>query len=194
MNADTAKVDTSTQDIETTENPDQYVLDSLKNVPVTKKSLKLYYGQAAKGDDFSSDHYYQDKSSSIYVNRNGIFCTVQPIAPAGALMEFHIQYYADDWLFIKDMTFNVDGKNYNYSPDSFNTDNGDGMIWEWSSKLVDEKDLGMLVAIATGKKAKVKYEGSQYYKVVQVTKAQQAAILKMLKLYKVFFLKLDKQV
>ncbi|WDF56081.1 hypothetical protein [Mucilaginibacter sp. KACC 22063] len=159
-------------------------LSALKQFDVDEKAWnKLYSSMHKRNDEFSSSIRLSDPTSPKYVNRNGIYCEVEKSAD-GADLYFAIQYYADDWLFIDNAIFNLDGENSTYTPTEFKRDNGDGMIWEWSEERVE--DWAMLSKLATAKKAKVKFIGQQYYKIVRITPQQQKAIRNMLTLYNGF--------
>ncbi|RFZ84593.1 hypothetical protein DYU05_02970 [Mucilaginibacter terrenus] len=166
-------------------------LEEMKPVQVNVSVFKKLYRNAwKKKDPFSGSTVVYDKSSPRYVNYNGVFAYIN-MESTGMELRFCIQYTADEWLFIKNMTFNAGGENFYYAP-VFKTDNGAGAIWEWSDDAVSDADLPMLIKIATSKKAKVKYEGDKYFKVVNISKAQQLALKKQLQIYKGLLLKYDK--
>jgi hypothetical protein len=183
---DSLVVDTTLVDTTTTQSSANAGYDAslalLKDIEVDSVTFKqIYKNCRTKGDEFSDSKFLFDRSSPQYVNMNGIFCYLNETSPG---LRFCVQYYAEDWLFIKTMTFNVDGENFEYSPD-FKTDNGDGgHIWEWADQLVTDDELPMLIKLATGKKAKVKLIGAQYYDIKTITPKQQQAIKRMLMVYK----------
>ncbi|WP_439697206.1 hypothetical protein ACFGVS_01715 [Mucilaginibacter sp. AW1-7] len=151
---------------------------------------KLYRNARKKHDQFSGNTFIYDQSSPRYVNINGIFAYISTEDSSYAL-RFTTQYTSKDWLFIKNMTFNAGGENFDYAPD-FKRDNGDGATWEWSDEEVPEANLSMLVRIAISKKAKVRYDGDKYYDVVTVTRTQQAALKRQLQIYKGLLLGYDR--
>jgi hypothetical protein len=161
------------------------VLDTgpLEKITIDSVSFKNLYKSCRKdGDEFQSDSFLYDYSSPQFVNRNGIFVYINEKGPT---LRFAIRYYAEDWLFIKNMTFNVDGSNFDYIPaNRFKTDSGDGHIWEWADDVVVDEDLPMMVSIATGEKAKVKFYGTQYYKIVDISQKQRDAFKHILQVYK----------
>jgi hypothetical protein len=175
--ADTTKLDTGEIKETTT------TADLLPKIQVDKSSFKQEYRKLRKkGDEFEKSKFLFDASSPQYVNRNGVFLYINE---AGPVLRFTIQYSAEDWLFIKNMVFNVDGTNYEYDPsDEFKRDNGEGGIWEWSDEIIGSDQFPMLQAIALGRKVKVKYVGSQYYKIVEISAKQQQAIKHILITYK----------
>ncbi|QEC74540.1 zinc ribbon domain-containing protein [Mucilaginibacter ginsenosidivorax] len=151
---------------------------------------KLYRNARKKHDQFSGNTFIYDQSSPRYVNINGIFAYISK-EDSSYTLRFTTQYTSKDWLFIKNMTFNAGGENFDYAPD-FKRDSGDGAIWEWSDEEVPEPNLSMLVRIAISKKAKVRYDGDKYYDVVTVTRTQQAALKRQLQIYKGLLLGYDR--
>ncbi|AYL95803.1 hypothetical protein [Mucilaginibacter celer] len=193
LKKDTTKTDTGTSaqsnDLKkdstaTGDNPaNSAVLKQLASIDIDAPTFKKLYAKARKKyDKFSGNTYIHDKSSPQYVNYNGIYAYIAQNGSDFSL-RFSIQYAADDWLFIKKVTFNADGENYTYTPD-FKTDNGDGGIWEWCDDEVYGTDIAMLADIANAKKAQARYDGDKYYKVVNITPMQRAALKKQLQIYK----------
>jgi hypothetical protein len=155
-------------------------VDSLK----TKELLKSF---RQKKDEYSNDNkiWYQPKSSPDYANANGIYCYFCTENGVPSNLRFRLQYYADDWLFIKSIHFSIDDKAYEYVPIKTETDNGDGgYIWEWFDESLSDSDKDLIYALANAKSAKMKLDGRQYYKEKAITKEQVNSIKKTLDLYK----------
>ena len=96
-----------------------------------------------------------------------------------------IQYYADDWLFIEQYKFVIDGVAYTHIPKEVERDNGyGGYIWEWCDDWLSKEDEIFIKALANAKVAKVRYEGSQYYKEKIITAQQIKAINTAYELHK----------
>lgn len=183
------KIDTATKPKDDTY--EKRELKALSAIRVDVATFKKLYGKTRKKhDQFSRRTEIYDQSSPQYVNRNGIFAYINK-EQTGTELRFCTQYYADDWLFIKQMTFNADGENFTHTPD-FKTDNGDGMIWEWSDEIISAEGFDMLIKISTAKNAKVKYNGDKYYKVVNITPMQRTALKHQLQIYKGLLLRYDK--
>lgn len=181
----TALSDTPTTKKATEEyNPNSPFLLTLEPIKVDSATFKkLYRNTRKKHDKFSGSTFIFDKTSPQYVNYNGLYAYIGDEHDQ-ATLRFSVQYAAQEWLFIERMIFNADGNNFNYSP-TFKRDNGEGGIWEWSDEEIDDgNDLDMLVKIALAKTAQVKYEGDKYYKVVNITHAQQTALKKQLQIFK----------
>jgi hypothetical protein len=65
------------------------------------------------------------------------------------------------------------------------TDNADGMIWEWFDDLADTNLKTIMEAIANSKTTKIKMLGRQYFDVKLVTKKQKENIKRTLEFYHV---------
>ena len=147
------------------------------------KELKPFFD--FKKDDFSSSdkQWVTPKDAPKYVNRNGIYCYFQVNDGKANNFRLKIQYAADDWLFIKYYIFSIDDMVFEYRPDNIETDH-DSSIWEWADNQVTAIDNSLINALAMAKKAKIKFEGRQYYKVKEITPAQLKSIQRTLKLYR----------
>lgn len=148
------------------------------------KELMPYF--KTKKDEFSNSNvvWYEPKSRPAYINRNGIYCYFQTKDGRPCNFRFAIQYYADDWLFFKKVYFSIDSGTYAFIPLKVETDNGDGMIWEWCDESVTSySHIELIRALASAKQAKMKLEGRQYYKIKAITPAQIKDIKRTLELY-----------
>lgn len=83
---------------------------------------------------------------------------------------FVFQYVASDWLFIKDLIFNIDGKIYEYRRLDFNTDCGGEQIWEWCDLQLS--DVNLIRALEKAKSIKIKMNGDKYYNVRMLKQVQ----------------------
>jgi hypothetical protein len=166
-------------------------IEALSAVKVDKPTfIKLYRNARKVRDQFSAQTSIYDKTSPQYVNINGVFAYIDKTGNDLEL-RFCTQYVSDDWLFIQSMAINTDGENSTLSPD-FKRDNGKGEIWEWSDEAVPYENLQMLTQISAAKKAKIKYYGEKYYKIVNITRSQQLALKRQLQIFKGLLLKYDK--
>ena len=158
---------------------DQEIKDSIalaeKNAEVIARVSKSF---TEKKDEFSTRSWVEPKSAPKYRNRNGVYCYfATEDGKASSNFRFVYQYYADDWLFIKNMIFNIDDEIITITPE-MDTDCGNGgMIWEWCDKLVTESSVDgitedFIKKIANAKSVKVKMNGRQYYDTRTLTKEQ----------------------
>jgi hypothetical protein len=159
----------------------QKVIDETPQIKELKKKFRI------KKDEFDDNNivWYKPISSPNFVNRNGFFCYFGTENGRPIALRIVHQYYADDWLFIREYKFSIDGNAYSYSPLDIKTDNGDGgMIWEWSDEVVDSDIKEMLNALINSKSAKIRLEGRQYYDTKSITSSQIKSIKETIELYK----------
>ena len=164
----------------------QFVFDSIarvedsiarvKNAEVIKTHKSLFI---EKKDEFSNYTWVEPKDAPKYRNRNGVYCYFKLENGIASSFRFVYQYYADDWLFIKNMIFNFDGENNITIVPKMETDCGDGgMIWEWCDEFVSSLsnvngiDEEFIKSIANAKSVKVKMNGKQYYDTRTLTAKQ----------------------
>lgn len=140
-------------------------LDSINAITVTR--LKPFFTE--KKDEFSDITWIEPKSAPKYRSMNGTYCYFAKKGEKVENFRFVFQYYADDWLFIESMIFNIDGENITISP-SMDTDCGyGGKIWEWCDTQIS---LEFIEKLANAKSVKVKMNGSHYYGTRTLTTAQ----------------------
>lgn len=138
-----------------------------------------------KVDSFSGTTWYYDQSSPQYVNSRTAFYVYLGHDENGySWMRMVIQYKADDWLFIKNSEFNIDGEHLTYYC-TMKRDN-DTRIWEWCDETVEQTELDLLKAVANSHSTTIRFHGSQYYHDYTVTSSEKRAIKNILKLYDAF--------
>jgi len=104
-------------------------------------------------------------------------------------LRYKIQYESDDWLFIENVKVKVTYENGNekivdlYSG-RFDRDNGSGKIWEWNDTKVDDAMYLDLLTISKAKTAKIRFNGSKYYKERIMTKRELKALNDVINVYK----------
>ena len=138
-----------------------------------------------KKDEFSTSDgcWVEPKSRPRYRNTNAFYCYFWLSSnnlPSN--MRFVMQYEDDDWLFIKNCVFNVDGENITYVPDKMEHDNH-SRIWEWFDDQVDSDNIYLIRKIANAKTVKVKLNGTQYYDTRTIKAKEIASIKKTLEKY-----------
>ena len=149
------------------------VIETKKDV---KKAKELSNFFNVKKDEFESIEWVKPKSAPIYSNYNALYCYFAINDNKPNNFRFVLCYLDDDWLFIENAKFLIDGKVFDYYPNEVKRDNDGGEIWEWWDQQVTYSDLPLLHAISECKSAKVKLNGSQYYKVVNITNKQKLNI------------------
>lgn len=141
-----------------------------------------------KVDDMNGVTWYHDKTSPRYTNQNGFFAYIGTIDDTHPWLRIAIQYKADDWLFIERYIIKVDDKTYTIEENKYGeiqTDNGNGGIWEWLDRAVDQKEMEIIRAVATGKNVKIRYVGKHYHKDRTITSSEKRALRNVLDAYEV---------
>lgn len=159
-------------------------VENTESVKETKKAHgvdkskvnELLKGFVINRDEFDDSGlvWYIPKGAPKHVDENGVYLYFGKNDSSIMPLRLRIQYYADNWLFISNVVFNIDGKVFNFIPTKVERDSGNGgMIWEWIDEPIqDESDKKLVYALVNAKSAKVKFNGSQYYKIKSISKAQ----------------------
>ena len=137
-----------------------------------------------KKDEVKGITWYQDKSSPRYINYNGFYLYTGYAKGYAPTLRLKIQYSGDDWLFINQFFFNIDGAKFeiNTSYSEMQRDN-DSEVWEWLDKVVENEELVIVKKIIKSKKAVMRMEGDKYYKDVTITSTQKRALKRVLTVY-----------
>lgn len=181
------------------EEEEYFVVDSIEEVvetPVSTGIIKHSINKDSivntmksdftfKKDEFSSSDgsWVEPKSRPRFRNTNAFYCYFwinSNNSPSN--MRFVMQYEADDWLFIKNCIFNIDGENLSYIPRKMEHDNH-SRIWEWFDDQVDLYNINLIRKIANAKSVKVKLNGSQYYDTRTIKPKEIVSIKKTLEKY-----------
>lgn len=151
-----------------------------------QEKVKVLSGKfRAVKDEFENRSWIYHKTSSKYTNENDVHLYFQKNTYGSVSnLRFRIQYEGDDWLFIENIVFNIDGNNMRYTPRDVKSDCGyGGRIWEWvdepayyNSKIVEN--------IAKAKVVKMKFNGKQYYDIRKMSPKKIQAFKETLEYYK----------
>ena len=142
-----------------------------------------------KTDDFTGQTTYQDKSSPKILetgSRTDLFiyvATLKGVKPAAFL---RMQAYGGDYLFIKKVLFNVDGKTFQLtiSSDEAETFPGQVEAFDWADRTMTSKEFSLVQWIINSKKTVMRIQGTRNYKDLTVTSTQKKALARMLTVYK----------
>ena len=156
---------------------DSTALVKKKNYDSALKSLKSF---RVKTDEFAGNKFYRDKRTPYYTNVNFIYPYLVK-SNNDYWLRLKLQYTSDDWLFIDNTTFLIDGTKYEIAG-NFERDNN-STIWEWLDINVDSKQRLMLNKLSKSKIAKVRYSGDKYHKDRTITSKEKSIIRKTLEVY-----------
>ena len=126
-------------------------------------------------DEFSDKTWIFPKDKPKYRNRNATYCYFMKQNNKVQNFRFVFQYVAIDWLFIKDLIFNIDGKIYEYRRLDFNTDCGGDL---------QLSDTDLIRALERAKSIKIKMNGEKYYNVRMLKASTISSIQNTIKYYK----------
>ena len=170
-------------------------LERIKQESEAEKKAQLKVDSAAvasllpffnvKKDEFDprAPVWYVPKNAPKYVNRNGIYCYFETENDIPQNFRIKIQYYAEDWLFIRKVQFSIDGNPYEFIPTSPERDHDNGYIREWIDEQVSLGDVEIIKALANAKTAKMKLIGSKYHNIKTITPQQILDIKRAVDLY-----------
>jgi len=160
--------------------------DSLAHIEDSLKAMKvlaLMKNFKIKKDEFSNNVWYEHNNSPRYRNSNGFYFYfgVNEDIGVGAL-RMVLQYYDDDWLFVKNIIFSIDGENYKFVPEDMKRDNSGGYIWEWFDEAIDPQS-DLVQALSNSHSVKIKLNGSDYYDIRTLNQRQIQAVKETYELY-----------
>lgn len=155
---------------------EQFIKDSIKQVN-EKIINNIQKHFTIKKDEFSNLSWVTPKSAPKYRDSNGVYCYFKLEDNKASNFRFVFQHYDNDWLFIKELIFNIDGENISIAPNMERDCGYGGKIWEWCDENVDygfnyNLNGDFIKKIANAKNIKVKMNGSQYYQIKQLSDKQ----------------------
>ena len=138
-------------------------------------------------DDFKDTVYYADKSSpkiGSSADANAFYLYFGTKKGYKPTLFLRIQYYGDNWLFIKKYIFKVDGVITELTPNygEIVSDNN-SKVWEYFDETPTESQVMLLKRIIASKKTIMRIQGSQYYKDVTISSTRKKAMQRVLTVY-----------
>ncbi len=133
-------------------------------------------------DDIKKTTYYYDKTITLGYFQSDVMLFIQKPDNDQPALFMKVQYHSDNWLFVHDYIFSIDGTNYNYIPASVSRDNN-STVWETSLSLVGDDEMKIINAILAGAKTKMRYEGDKGYKDRDITQAEKTPMQNVLAAY-----------
>ena len=98
-------------------------------------------------------------------------------------LRLKLQYYGDDWLFVRSVTVKADDKVYELGRLDFERDHSSGSVWEWIDMPV--KDHAMLNHWMTAKRVVIRFNGDKYYNDFTLPHGQQAQLREVYQAWKI---------
>ncbi len=134
-------------------------------------------------DEFSSTAFYSDNRTPKYTSVDFIYPYIGK-SGENYFLRMKMQYSADDWLFIENAQFLVDGEVVGSISGSWERDNSGGQIWEYLDVLAKQKERALMILIANSEVAKVRYNGRQYHNDRTITAKEKAIMRRTLDVFK----------
>jgi hypothetical protein len=123
--------------------------------------------------------YYSYKSPRHTWERSAIFPFLLFNKNGVPLLILKIQYVSSSWLFVKHCILRIDGENTILYPETntVHRDNEAYKIWEWFSLIIGTpQQYQMLKSLIVSEKAKLRFEGNEYYHDLTITSKDKKAI------------------
>jgi flagellar biosynthesis GTPase FlhF len=139
-------------------------------------------------DEMEEIDWYEDQSTheKIYTPRSKHIYAYIGKKNDKVWLRFKMVYAAEEWLFVKSVSFKVDGENFKLTYgflDDWERNNSSYSIWEWKDVLVDENIWNLINKIAKSEKAMMRYEGQQYYSDRDISTTEKVALRNILSAY-----------
>lgn len=115
------------------------------------------------------------KYVSLYFGSNNNSAVKYPL-------RVRIQYYGDDWLFVRSVTVKADDKVYELGKLDFERDHSSGSVWEWVDMPV--KDHEMLSHWIAASRVVVRFNGDKYYYDFTLSEGQKAQLREVYQAWK----------
>lgn len=155
-----------------------------ENVDSAKiKELMPYF--KTEVDEFDVNHrkWITPNTAAKYANANSIYFYFSTTGDKVGNLRLKVQYYADDWLFIRKYIFNIDGFPIEFVPKEVKRDNDYGKIWEWSDDAMTPFESSLINSIRYCKAIKVKFVGDDYEKVRALSNKEIQSMKRAIELY-----------
>lgn len=123
--------------------------------------------------------WYRDKATPKIPLRSIAFLYMGR-KTAAPWLQFKVQYWGDNWLFVEKAVFVVDGEKRGEVAGRWERDNGSGSVWEQLDTAVSSSNLPTIKRLAEAKSLLIRFEGRKYYKDFKVPAADIVAMRNVL--------------
>lgn len=129
---------------------------------------------AKSTDEIKGITWITHKAEPILSKKMVLYFGTKDGSAASYPLRMKIQYYSDDWLFVRSVIVKADDQTFELGLMDFERDNSGGSVWEWSDEQV--KNFTFLEATLAAKKVIVRFNGRQYYDDFILPESQKAAM------------------
>lgn len=134
-------------------------------------------------DEIKGITWISHRNSPILGNYVSVYFGSNKDSAANYPLRLKLQYYGDDWLFVRSVTVKADDKVYELGKLDFERDNSSGSVWEWIDMPI--KDYEMLNHWMTAKRVVVRFNGDQYYRDFALPQNQQTQLQEVYRAWKI---------
>ena len=113
-----------------------------------------------KTDEFEGVSWVKPNSAPDTHRKNWVYMYFMTKNGKPSNLRLVIQYYASDWLFIKNVKFLINEQTYDFNL-KFDRDNSGGMIWEWADVSANNDAFNLLLSLNND--IKMRLEGKTYH-------------------------------
>lgn len=134
-------------------------------------------------DDIESITWVSHRSAPVLAKYASVYFGSNKDSAANYPLRLRLQYYGDDWLFVRSVTVKADDKVYELGRMDFKRDHSSGSVWEWIDMPV--KDHAMLNHWMTAKRVVIRFNGDKYYDDFILPKGQQVQLREVYQAWKI---------
>lgn len=128
----------------------------LERVAIERATLNL----KKRTDAIDGITWMSHKGAPILGKYASLYFGTRDGSASGYPIRLQVQYYGDDWLFVRSLTIKADGRTYELSGLDFKRDNSSGSIWEWIDIPVTDQE--MLARWVSSKEVVIRFHGNNY--------------------------------
>lgn len=133
-------------------------------------------------DEISGITWVSHRSAPVLAKYASVYFGSNKDRAANYPLRLRLQYYGDDWLFVRSVTVKADDKVYELGTLDFERDNSSGSVWEWGD--VPVKDHVMLNHWMTAKRVVIRFNGDKYHDDFTLPQGQQAQLREVYQAWK----------
>jgi hypothetical protein len=141
-----------------------------------KEEARLALERATKNlkqdvDEIRGITWMKHKSALVSGKYASLYFGTRNGSASGYPVRLQVQYYDDDWLFVRSLTIKADEKTYELRGLDFKRDHSSRSIWEWVDMPVTDHE--MLAHVMSAKRVIIRFHGNTYDSDFTLPSAQQ---------------------
>lgn len=149
-----------------------------------RRALERAIGNMQKNtDEITGITWVSHRNAPVLARHVSIYFGSKKGSAANYPLRLKLEYYGDDWLFVRSVTVRADDKVYELGNLDFKRDHSSGFVWEWIDMPV--RDHGMLNHWMTAKRVVVRFNGDLYHNDFTLPQGQQTQLREVYQAWKV---------